>query len=291
MLGKCVTILHQKKYMECIVVDLESFIISKFSSAYIGDDGAVIDGYCYSMDSFFEDIHFKREWMNMKQIGRKSMLVNISDAIAMNAKPLFALVSLSLPKDISPKEIEDLSASMQKCAKEFGCEIIGGDTISGDKLSITVTIISKSNNPLFRKGLKDGCILAYTGILGESKRDLEQLFMGKKIRSNSRFYEPVLRADFIERSREFLVCGMDISDGLFCDTNKILDMNDCGMELTLNISSEIGESGEEYEMLIGFEPKNLEKIIEIASLCNTTITPFGIAKNNDFRFSCKNHHF
>jgi thiamine-monophosphate kinase len=277
--------------MEYVVADLESFIISKFSSAYIGDDGAVIDGYCYSMDSFFEDVHFKKEWMSMKQIGRKSMLVNISDAIAMNAKPLFALISLSVPNDISTKEIEDLSTSMQQCAKEFGCEIIGGDTISGDKLSITVAIISKNNNPLFRKGLKEGCILAYTGTLGESKRDLELLFAGNKIRSNSRFYEPVLRGDFVERSREFLACGMDISDGLFCDTNKMLDMNDCGLELTLNISSEIGESGEEYEMLIGFEAKNINTIIDIASSCNTTITPFGIAKNNDFRFMCKNHHF
>jgi thiamine-monophosphate kinase len=71
----------------------------------------------------------------------------------------------------------------------------------------------------------------------------------------------------------------------------MLDMNDCGLELTLNISSEIGESGEEYEMLIGFEAKNINTIIDIASSCNTTITPFGIAKNNDFRFMCKNHHF
>lgn len=274
-----------------MAADLESFIISKFSSDYIGDDGAFIDGYCYSMDSFFEDVHFKKEWMNMAQIGRKSMLVNISDAIAMNAKPLFALVSLSLPKNISKKEIEELSISMQECAKEFGCEIIGGDTIEADKLSITVAIISKSNTPLFRRGLKDGYLLAYTGILGESKRDLNRLFAGEKIKDDSRFYEPTLRKDFIENARSLLAVGMDISDGLFCDTNKLLDANSCGLELLCDIPEEIGISGEEYEMLIGFEQKNLQEIIDIASSCNTTITPFGIAKNNNFRFMCKNHYF
>lgn len=277
--------------MEYIVLDLESFIISKFSSAYIGDDGAVIDGYCYSMDSFFEGVHFRREWMNMKQIGRKAMLVNLSDAIAMNAKPLFALVSLSLPRDITKEEIGDLSSSMQECAKEFGCEIIGGDTISGDKLNITVTIIGKSDKPLFRVGLKDGFILAYTGVLGESKNGLDRLFAGESIEPNAKFYEPILRGDFIENSRDLLACGMDISDGLFCDTNKLLDINNLGLELIVDISDEIGTSGEEYEMLIGFDSLNLKKILDIAHECNVALTPFAIIKANNFRFECKAHHF
>ena len=273
------------------MVDLESFIISKFNSAYIGDDGACIDGYCYSMDSFFEDVHFKREWMDMKQIGRKAMLVNISDAIAMNAKPLFALVSLSLPSDITRKEVEDLSNSMQMCAKEFGCEIIGGDTISGSKIDISITIIAKSDNPLFRVGLKEGFMLAYTGVLGESKKDLGSLFAGEKIESNSKFYEPVLRGDFIKKSREFLACGMDISDGLFCDSNKLLDINNLGLELIADISDEIGTSGEEYEMIIGFDKANLTKVEQVAKETNTPLVIFGVIKNNDFRFACKNHHF
>lgn len=277
--------------MEFIVADLESFIISKFSSSYIGDDAACIDGYCYSMDSFFEDVHFRQEWMNMNQIGRKSMLINISDAIAMNAKPHFALVSLSLPKNITKEDIEDLSTSMQICAKEFGCEIIGGDTICSDKITISITIISKSDNPLFRAGLKDGYLLAYTGILGESKKDLDRLFKGEKIESSSKFYEPILRSDFIYKSREFLACGMDISDGLFCDTNKLLDINNCGLELISDISNEVGMSGEEYEMLIGFDKTNLSKVEEIAKETNTPLVVFGIASNNDFRFSCKPHHF
>jgi len=58
--------------------------------------------------------------------------------------------------------------------------------------------------------------------LGEIRRDLERLFRGEKIDSNSRFIEPILRGDFIYRIRDYLSAGMDISDGLFCDTDKLL---------------------------------------------------------------------
>jgi len=273
-------------------IDKEALVISKIKSDYIGDDGAIVDEYIYSMDAFFEDTHFKREWMNMAQIGRKAMLVNLSDAIAMNAKPLYALVTLALPKDITPTQIDELTSSMQECASEFSCEIIGGDTISSDKLHISVTIISKSSNPLKRVGLKDGDLLAYTGFLGESKRDLERLFKGEKIDKNSKFYEPVLRADFIYQAREYLRVGMDISDGLFCDTNKLLDLNDKGLEMLSDISDEIGLSGEEYEMLIGFESKYLAKIKQISIKTNTPIRVFAkIDTKNQDRLKCNSHHF
>jgi len=50
------------------------------------------------------------------------------------------------------------------------------------------------------------------GELGGSRRDLERLFRGEKIDSNSRFIEPILRGDFIYRIRDYLSAGMDISD-------------------------------------------------------------------------------
>ena len=272
-------------------IDKEALVISKIKSDYIGDDGAIVGDYIYSMDAFFEDTHFKREWMSMAQIGKKAMLVNISDAIAMNAKPLYALVTLALPKDITSTQIDELTSSMQKCASEFGCEIIGGDTISSDKLHISVTIISKSSNPLKRVGLQKGDLLAYTGVLGESKRDLERLFRGEDIDQNSKFYEPVLRADFIYQAREYLRVGMDISDGLFCDTNKLLELNNKGLEMLNDISDDIGLSGEEYEMLIGFDSKYLEDIKQISKVTNTPIKIFAKINDNNHRLKCNSHHF
>jgi len=272
-------------------MDKEALVISKIKSDYIGDDGAIIGEYIYSMDGFFEDTHFKREWMSMSQIGRKAMLVNISDAIAMAAKPLYALVTLALPKDITAQEIDELTTSLQKSAGEFGCEIVGGDTLSSDKLHISITIISKSSNPLTRVGLDENSYLAFTGTLGESKRDLEALFRGQSIDSKSKFYEPILRADFVYQARRYLQAGMDISDGLFCDTNKILDINKYGLEILTNINDTIGLSGEEYEVIVGFDKKYKDKVIQIAKETDTPLTIYAKVAKNDFRFECQNHHF
>lgn len=272
-------------------LDKEHYLINKLSSKYIGDDAAVVGDTLYSMDAFFEDVHFKREWMSMTQIGRKAMLINLSDAIAMNAQPKFALVTVSLPKDISNVQIDEMTQSLESTAKEYGCEIIGGDTVGGDKLHLSITIISKSDDPLLRMGLKEGDLLAFTGTLGESKRDLDTLLIGEKISDNSRFFEPTLRAEFITKARPFLRVGMDISDGLYCDTDKLLDINKYGFSILKTISDDIGFSGEEYEMLVGFDPKHLERIKEIAKALNLPLTVFAEVAENDERFPCKSHHF
>jgi len=271
--------------------DKEHYLINSLSSKHIGDDAAVIGDTLYSMDAFFEDVHFKREWMSIAQIGRKAMLINLSDAIAMNAQPQFALVTVSIPKAMTESEIDELTQSMENTAKEYNCEIIGGDTIGGDKLHLSITIISKSDTPLLRTGLKVGDLLAYTGTLGESKRDMDALFRGEKIANNSRFLEPILRADFVAKARPFLRTGMDISDGLFCDTNKMLDINKYGFDEFESIGDEIGRSGEEYEMLVSFAPEHYSDIMQIAEETNTLLTVFAkVAKNSD-RYKCKSHHF
>ena len=271
--------------------DKEHYLINSLSSKHIGDDAAVIGDTLYSMDAFFEDVHFKREWMSIAQIGRKAMLINLSDAIAMNAQPQFALVTVSIPKAMTESEIDELTQSMENTAKEYGCEIIGGDTIGGDKLHLSITIISKSDTPLLRTGLKVGDLLAYTGTLGESKRDMDALFRGEKIADNSRFLDPTLRADFVAKARPFLRTGMDISDGLFCDTNKMLDINKYGFDEFDEIIDEVGLSGEEFEMLVSFAPEHYSDIMQIAEETNTLLTVFAkVAKNSD-RYKCKSHHF
>ena len=274
-----------------ITQDKEAYLIERLSSGRIGDDAAVIGKTLYSVDAFYEDIHFRRAWMSPYQIAKKAMLVNFSDAIAMNAHPRYALLSLCIPKEMPKKEIGALMRGFEETAATFDCEIIGGDTVGGEKLHISVTIISHSEAPLYRKGLEEGDLLAFTGTLGESKRDLEYLFAGKKIADDSRFIEPKLRSEFIYRSRYLLRVGMDISDGLYCDTNKLLDINEYGYTILENINDKMGLSGEEYEMLIGFAKSDYAEIKSIADTLNLPLTVFAKTANNSQRFPCRSHHF
>ncbi|MFV0482143.1 MAG: thiamine-phosphate kinase [Campylobacteraceae bacterium] len=273
-------------------MDKESYIISKFDSKFIGDDGAVVGDFVYSKDIFAQDVHFKKEWLTLFQISQKAMLVNISDAIAMNAKPLYALIGAVIPKDFSKNDIDELSQGFLKTAKKFGVEIIGGDTTSGEKLVISITIVAKKRkNTLKRAGLKEGDLLAFTGELGGSLKDLNKLFKGEQISKNSRFIAPTLRGEFIKKSAKYLRCGLDISDGLSKDLSRLCKLANLGAKFMFNIDERVLCSGEEYEMLFAFDEANRDKNLKIAKKTDTKVTIFAKAVKGRYINRCKEHHF
>ena len=269
----------------------ETYTINLFKNSHIGDDGAVLGNFVYSKDLFCEDIHFKKEWMSMEQISYKAMLVNISDAIVMNAYPKYALLGLKLPSHITKTEIENLHKGFIKACKEFNIEIIGGDTVAGDKLDISITIISKTTNPIYRKGLKIGDLVAYTGELGTVKKDLEKLFKGKKIDKNSKFITPALKDKFFYEASPFIKVALDISDGLSKDLSRLSEINKVGFEFLKELSDDELCSGEEYEILFGFSKENLDSIKDIAKKYNTPLTIFAKATKGSYENICGENHF
>jgi len=272
-------------------LNLENYFISQFNNKHIGDDAAVIGNFIYSKDAFFEDIHFKTSWMSHYQIAQKAMLVNISDAIAMNAEPLYALLSVAMPKSITKEQMQELADGFKSVAKEYDLEIIGGDTISNTKLDITVTIISKSDKPLYRKRVRNGYLFAYTNELGESAKDLKRLMNLGRIHKKSKFVNIQLRQDFIRNASRFLKAGMDISDGLYSDLDKITSLNSIGLSFFKSLSKRVGCSGEEYEMLIAFDARDRKTLLRRATLSRVKLNIFAKASRGRYINRCKAHHF
>lgn len=272
-------------------MNLENYFISLFENKHIGDDGALIGAYVYSKDAFFENVHFKTKWMSYYQIARKAMLINISDAIAMNAKPKYALLSVAMPNSITKSQMRELVSGFNDVATEFGIEIIGGDTISNIKLDITITIVSKTKKPLLRSGAKVGDILAYTGTIGDSAKDLKKLLNKGNINKNSKFVNIKLRDKFIKNSSRYLSAGMDISDGLFSDLGKLSNSSKIGYKFLKDIKKDIGCSGEEYEMLVSFSPRQKKAIIRRAKQSRTPLNIFATGKRIKYTNRCKSHHF
>lgn len=270
---------------------IKQFIDKKSSKNFIGDDGAVVGNYVYSMDAFFENVHFKREWMSLKQIARKSMLVNISDAIVMNAVPKYALLTVAIPKEFTEAQLQELSKGFKSVAKKFNIKIIGGDTISNEKLDISVTIVSKTKKPIFRTGTKINDFVCYTGSLGEVKKDLDILLLDGKIDKKSKFIKPVLNQNFFYEISPFINSALDISDGLFFELDRLSRANDIGFEFFENINNDIGCSGEEYEILFTFDKKHMKKIKNIAKKHNVKLNIFAKAEKGNYRCPCQNHHF
>lgn len=276
-------------------MDKERYIFEKFSDKKNGDDGALVGKWVFSKDLFVQNIHFKRSWLSLRQIAVKSMLVNISDAVAMNARPKYALLGLELPKDISVSEIDELCGGFLDICKKFNIKIIGGDTISGDRISISVTIISKTKKAVFRKGAKIGDFIAFTGNLGSVIKDFGILENGGKIDKNSKFITPDLKADFFYKAAKFTTSAMDISDGLSQDLSRLLEKNGAGIKFLKNLSKDELFSGEEYEILFTFAKKNRDKILKIAKKTATKITIFGeiaeLSADTKFIDLSKKHHF
>ncbi len=272
----------------------ENYFIKQFSSSpstHIGDDGAVVGKYVYSMDSFFEDVHFKISWMSLKQIAIKSMLVNISDAIVMNAIPKYALLSVAIPPHFGKEELDELATGFKKVAKQYNIEIIGGDTISNNKLDISITIISKTKNPTLRTGTKIGDLVCYTGSLGSVKKDLDKLIDGKKVQKNSKFITPSLNPDFFYKIAPYINSALDISDGLFFELERLSKVNKLGFDFLQKIDKEVGCSGEEYEILFTFDPKYINKINKIAKKYDVNLNIFATTVKGKYKCDCRSHHF
>jgi len=272
-------------------LNLENHFISQFTSKHIGDDGALIDNYVYSKDAFFENVHFKKEWMSYYQIAQKAMIVNISDAIAMNAKPKYALLSVAMPKSMTAQNMRELSAGFKDIAKKYNIEIIGGDTISNIKLDITITIIATTRKPLLRSGMKNKDLLAYTGSLGNSSKELKRLLNLGKIHKKSKFVNIDLRDKFIAKTQRVLHAGMDISDGLFSDLGKMSSINKNGFKFYTKIPKSVACSGEEYEMLVSFDRRDKKAVLRRAEKSRTKLNIFGYALREKYTNRCKAHHF
>ncbi len=267
------------------------FIKSLGPNQWIGDDAVILENMSISQDAFFENVHFKRAWMSLYEIAQKAMLVNISDAIVMNGRPKYALLTVAIPPSFNRRELVELARGFKETADEYGIQIVGGDTIANTKLDISITILAECPRPIFRTGIKEGDLLAYTGQLGQSAKDLQRLLRGGSVSPKSRFLHPRLRVDFFYRVARHIRSAMDISDGLFHDLEKLHRANRIGFRFLSSIPQRVGCSGEEFEILFAFDPRKEAAVRAIARATRTPLTIFAQAVRNSYRNICDPHHF
>jgi thiamine-monophosphate kinase len=139
--------------------------------------------------------------------------------------------------------------------------------------------------------MKEGDLVAFTGNLGTTKKDLERLFKGKKISKNSKFITPILRDKFMYRASRYINSALDISDGLFKELERLSKINKKGYKFFKKIDKPIGCSGEEYELLFTFSTKHLKYIQNIAKITKTPITIFAKVVEGKYCSICKENHF
>ena len=148
----------------------------------IGDDCAVWRShpsvqYLVSTDLLVEEVHFRRQWISPRFLGRKAFLVNLSDLAAMGARPFCCLLSLSLPACLTGSFFEEVIAGFRRECKQNKTTLVGGDLSSGREIQISVTIIGtvESGSPVYRSAAKPGDHIFLIGNPGRAQAGLEYL--------------------------------------------------------------------------------------------------------------------
>ncbi len=227
-----------------------------------GDDCAVVtsgrEGFftLLKTDCVVEGVHFL-QGTNAKQVGRKAICRAISDIAAMGGVPRFALVTLALGSSREVAEVDGWYEGMAKAAEKFGVEIVGGETSSlsterGAVISVAMTGEVEKEHCVYRKGAKEGDVIAVTGRLGNS-------FLSER---HLTFVPRLKEARWMVG--ESLKCRpasmMDLSDGLAKDLPRLLKADGLGYRIDRNLipmnegsglQAAINE-GEDYELLMTF---------------------------------------
>ncbi len=163
-----------------------------------GDDAAVWDPdparqeaplLIVTTDTMVEGTHFRPEWCEWEDVGRKLVATNVSDIAAMGGLPSWALLSLACPADTRTQSIENLYNGMKEECGRWNCALIGGDTVRGPVLTLTLTVLGhkkRSASPCRRDSLRAGQHLFVTGWPGESGAGLRLLqYEGSDARAGS----------------------------------------------------------------------------------------------------------
>ncbi len=279
------------------------FSIKQASSLLgIGDDAAILKPnkpIVVSTDLLIEGIHFDLAYMPLMHLGYKSVMVNLSDIYAMNAKATQITVSIACSNRFTVEALEDLYAGIHKACELYGVDLVGGDTTSSIKgLQISVTAIGEANEEKIakRSGAHENDLLVVSGDLGGAFMGLQVLKRENevfKVNPNNqpdlseytyiieRQLKPEARKDIPELLEKLEVVPtsmIDISDGLsseilhICNASKVgvslyeeklpLDptvISSCE-EFNLDSTTVVLNGGEDYELLFTVKQEDYPKI-------------------------------
>ncbi len=237
-----------------------------------GDDCAVL--YPGSLpqlitsDMLMDGVDFHLNEIGPHRVGRKAMAVNLSDLAAMAGIPLFAVVSVALPRGVEHLA-ELIYLGLREVADRFGVSIVGGDTNTWyGPLVISVTLIGESEKPILRSGAMPGDKIFVTGQLGGS-------ILGHHLDFTPRIHEARALRSVVD-----LHSMIDISDGLSQDLHHIITESSCGAVVfaekipvslaAQQLSKSSGKpaiehaltDGEDFELIFTIAQTDVEKLLK-----------------------------
>jgi thiamine-monophosphate kinase len=249
------------------------------AAAGVGDDCAIVPSgpgtLVVSVDLSVEEVHFRREWLSLEEIGWRAAAAALSDLAAEGAQAVGVLASVAMPRASSDEDLLAIMAGVGAAAREAGGKVLGGDLTAGDRWVIDVVVLGRTERPVTRGGAVPGDGLWVTGQLGAARAALKAWQRGGAPSTEARtaFAHPIPR---IRAGRALMRAGahamIDLSDGLGGDaahlaaaSGVLLDIQLDTLPVTaaaVNASATAGLpveqfaaiGGEDYELLSAMPP-------------------------------------
>ena len=275
----------------------------------IGDDCAVIvrneaSVWLLTMDTLIETVHFDRRFHPPGKLGRKAVAVNVSDIAAMGGTPVFVLFSAGLPPGFDQDWFTAFSHGMAEACREYGCTIIGGDTVAspaGFNFSLTLIGEATAGRVVYRSGARPGDTIWVSGELGWAAAGLSLLSHDIAPdnhdfdRFRERHWNPSAR---VELGNRLAAAGlarsmMDLSDGLATDLAHLCVQSGVGARIeaarlpgpdTLAEAARLTGAdpmawalagGEDFELLFTADPAAGELLGQLGRDLGLALTPVG----------------
>jgi thiamine-monophosphate kinase len=231
----------------------------------IGDDAALLhvprdNMVAISTDTSVENVHFRRDWLSLDEIGYRATTAALSDLAATGAAGIGVLVALVTPPE-SRENLDALSDGIARAVAAAGVKIYGGDTTRGPVLSLTITVFGNTREALRRDSARAGHHVYVTGVFGGPGAAIQALTDGTALLPEwrDRLANPHARL----REARWAVgrgarAAIDVSDGLLADAAHIAAASNVRITIHLDRVPLIKDvdaisaarSGEEYELLL-----------------------------------------
>jgi len=233
-------------------------------------------------DLMEEGQHFRMDWHPPAMLGRKLLMVNLSDLDASGATACGFTLTLALGRDLDSAWLEPFLDGLARAAEEAGVPVTGGDTVGrAAGLGLGITAFGTARRWLRRDAMAAGDRLFVDQELGASLRGLHKLMAGG--RWDPAAPDPDLAAHLdpspnlglgprLALIPEVHAC-IDISDGLSRDLRNLAEAAGLSIILDPGLGPGQVQGGEDYARCFSssLEREELQRILGIP------LIPVGLA--------------
>lgn len=171
-------------------------------------------------------------------VGRKAIIMNISDLIVKGVKPEAIMISFGLPRELKLNYFKEILKGIKRVIQERDIKYLGGDVNESNDLIIDVTVIGYLEKKVIsRSGYGLGDVVAITGQFGFTGAGLHVILEHPELvkeKKYSKFVKSVLepRLEYKKilhiASQDGIIASIDSSDGLSSSLLDLMEVNGMG---------------------------------------------------------------